>query len=153
MKLLLTAPLLLLIASCSAPRASSTGATAKDEVRADHDRWFDGILNEDVAALETVLSDDMTFHAPHGATGTKAGFLSVLRPGQLEYDSVSVAEPLIRVYGNAAVVTGEVDILYRWENEPCLEWLTYTAVYGRADRGWRMLAWQSTYRPDSPCKG
>jgi ketosteroid isomerase-like protein len=152
----LAACALALSAACASGRAALTppaGASATAHVQAAHAQWFEGILQENVAALDTLLANDMTFHDPGGGQGAKAGYLTVLRSGQLKYDSVSAEPATARLRGSVALVTGRVDIRYRWEESSRLEKLTYTAVYEWSGRGWRLLAWQSTFRPDSPFKG
>jgi hypothetical protein len=99
--------------------------------------------------LDTLLADDMTFHSPYGTAETKAGFLGNLRSGRLKYDSIKDKEPLTRMHGQTAIVTGRVDIQFQWEGRPVLERLYYTAVYGWTSPYWRMLAWQSTIRADA----
>lgn len=113
-----------------------------------HTQWFDALLDEDAEVLDVLLADDMTFHAPGGTAETKALFLEHLRTGRLEYDSIKAETPLIRLHDRTAIVTGKVDILYRWEDQPNLERLYYTAVYGWISPQWRMLAWQSTNRQE-----
>lgn len=123
--------------------------TTADDVGAAHARWWGALLAADEAALATLLADDWTFHNPYGTTGTKAGMLENLRSGRLRYDAVGDAEPLIRLRGQAGVVTGRVDIQLQWEGRPQVEGLYYTAVYGWAAPHWRMLAWQATVRADA----
>jgi hypothetical protein len=147
---------LAVLAACVPARTASTppaGATATAQVQMAHSHWFDGILHENVGALDTLLANDMTFHDPGGGQGAKAGYFAVLRSGQLKYDSVAAEPATVRMRGSVALVTGRVDIRYRWEESSRLEKLTYTAVYEWSGQGWRMLAWQSTFRPDSPFKG
>ena len=123
--------------------------TAADDVRDAHARWWNALLDEDVAVLDTLLADDLTFHGPSGGTTTKAAYLDRLRSGRLAYDSVAAAEPLVRVHGVTAIVTGRADILFQSEGQPRTEGLYYTAVYGWTAPRWRMLAWQSTIRADA----
>jgi ketosteroid isomerase-like protein len=147
---------LAVLCACATSRSTltpPTGATAAAQVQAAHAQWFDGILHENVAALDTLLADDMTFHGPGGGQGVKAAYLASLRSGQLKYDSVAAEPSTVRLRGSAALVTGRVDIRYRWVESSRLEKLTYTAVYEWSGRGWRLVAWQSTFRPDSPFKG
>jgi hypothetical protein len=120
-----------------------------DDVRDAHARWWSALLDEDVAVLDTLLADDLTFHGPSGGTTTKAAYLDRLRSGRLAYDSVAAPEPLVRVHGVTAIVTGRADILFQSEGQPRTEGLYYTAVYGWTAPRWRMLAWQSTIRADA----
>src|SRR5215510_9894050 len=123
--------------------------TAVDDVTVAHARWWDALLREDVAVLDTLLADDLTFHGPSGGVTTKAKYLERLRSGRLAYDSISAAEPLIRVHGATAIVTGRADILLQSEGLPKTEGLYYTAVYAWTAPHWQMLAWQSTIRADA----
>jgi ketosteroid isomerase-like protein len=123
--------------------------TATDDVREAHARWWNALLDEDVATLDALLADDLTFHGPGGSARTKAQYLENLRSGRLAYDSIAADEPLIRMHGAAAIVTGRADILFQSQGQPRTESLYYTAVYGWTAPQWRMLAWQSTIRADA----
>ena len=125
---------------------ASISPTAADDVSVAHARWC---LHEDVAVLDALLVDDLTFHGPSGGVTTKAKYLDALRSGRLAYDSITAEEPLIRVHGATAIVTGRADILLQSEGQPITEGLYYTAVYGWTAPHWRMLAWQSTIRADA----
>ena len=123
--------------------------TAAHDVGVAHARWSDALLHQDVAVLDALLADDMTFHGPSGGVTTKAKYLESLRSGRLAYDSIIAEEPLIRMHGATAIVTGRADILLQSEGRPKTEGLYYTAVYGWTAPHWRMLAWQSTVRTDA----
>jgi ketosteroid isomerase-like protein len=113
-----------------------------------HTSWWDALLASDVVALDRLLADDLTFHSPGGTAETKAAFVENLASGRLSYDSVDGDTALARLHGQTAIITGQVDIQFRWEGQPMLEHLYYTAVYGWTSPYWRMLAWQSTPRAD-----
>ena len=80
---------------------------------------------------------------------TKAKYRESLRSGWPAHDSIIAEQPLIRVHGAIAIVTGRADILLQSEGRPKTEGLYYTAVYGWTAPHWRMLAWQSTVRADA----
>jgi ketosteroid isomerase-like protein len=120
-----------------------------DDVSATHSRWWHALLHADAVALDTLLADNLTFHSPIGTVATKAEFVERVRSGWLEYNSVTADDPLIRLCGDAAIVTGRADIQYRAQGQPRSEGLYYTAVYGWTLPQWRMLAWQSTARADA----
>ena len=125
---------------------ASRSPPAADDVRVTHARWWDALLHAEVATLNTLLADDLTFHSPIGTASTKAEFIERVRSGFLQYDSVTAEEPLIRLHGDAAIVTGRADLQFRAQGQPRSEALYYTAVYGWTAPYWRMLAWQSTTR-------
>ena len=124
-------------------------STAADDVRVAHTRWWDALLQADVVVLESLLANDLTFHSPIGTTSTKAEFVERVRSGFLKYNSVAAEEPLIRLHGDTAIVTGRADIQFRAQGQPRSEGLYYTAVYGWTTPHWRMLAWQSTARAET----
>jgi uncharacterized protein DUF4440 len=80
-------------------------------------------LQADTAALDTLLSDDLTFHSPIGTAATKGDFVDRVRSGWLAYDSVTADDPVIRLRGEAAIVTGRADIHYRAQGQARTEGL------------------------------
>ena len=122
---------------------------AADTARGAHTAWWDALLASDVVALDRLLADDLTFHSPYGTAETKAAFVENLVSGRLSYDAIDGDTALVRVHGHTAIVTGQVDIRFRWGVQPMLEHLFYTAVYGWTSSHWRMLAWQSTPRAEA----
>ncbi len=122
--------------------------TAVDDVGTTHARWWDALVAADVVELDSLLADDLTFHSPYGTISSKAQILENLRVGRLKYDTITDEDPLIRLHGQTAIVTGRVDINFQWESQPIFERLYYTAVYGWTAPHWRMLAYQSTPRTD-----
>ena len=118
-------------------------------VRDTNQRWFDALGADDPIMLEVMLADDWTFYSAYGnAANTKADFVGNVRSGRFTHDFVRIEEPLIRLYGQTAIVTGRAEIQFRWEGEPHLERLYYTAVYGWAAPQWRMLALHTTHRAE-----
>jgi hypothetical protein len=115
-----------------------------------HSHWFGALVDGDTDTLERLLSDDWTFYHPYGGFDSKAGYIESIRSRQLRYYSTKAEEPLIRLHGQTAIVTGQVDVQFSWEGESSLERLYYTAVYGWFSPGWRMLAWHATLRADEP---
>src|SRR5512134_2514541 len=100
--------------------ANKASPAALADAGAAHTRWWDGLLG-DAELLDALLADDWTFYHPYGGFGTKAAFLGSLRSGQRKYDSIKDMEPLFRMHGQTAIVTGRVDIQFQWEDKPELE--------------------------------
>ncbi len=122
---------------------------AADNVRVAHTTWWDALLATDVVALDSLLAADWTFHSPYGTRYTKTTFVETLVSGRLIYESANNDTALVRVHGQTAILTGEVDIQFQWEGESQPERLYYTAVYGWTSPHWRMLAWHATLAPDA----
>ena len=120
--------------------------TASEDVGAAHAGWWEALVAADEAALDTLLPDDWFYYGPGGESTTKAELLEHLRSGQLKYDSITDATPLIRLHGQTAIVTGPVDIAIHWDGQPIHGGLNYTADYGCTVPRWHQLAYQSTMR-------
>ena len=102
------------------------------------------IAHGDVSALDTMTSDDYTFITPRGFLVTKAQVLKALANGEFKYEYRQIYDVKIRVYGDAAVVTGRS--LYAGQNQGKEQGgaFRYTRVYVRQKGRWLAVAWQAT---------
>ncbi len=140
---LIAAVLVPLAGSGQTPAGAPADTAGETDVRAAHARWFAGILG-DRAVLEQVLAPDVTLRFPGGNNMPREGFVGLLRSGELSYLSADHRDTTVRVYGDAAVVTGATTLGYRLGSKTDSERLAYTAVYVRRQGIWVLVAWQST---------
>ena len=63
---------------------------------------------------------------------------------QLRFDAVERLDARVRVYGNAAVVTGQTRMQGRFGEQPFGAHSRYTHVYVRSGGGWRLASAQGT---------
>jgi ketosteroid isomerase-like protein len=68
--------------------------------------WNDATVKKDVVVLGNVLADEYIFTDPEGVMFTKAQELAMLKSGEDVVTSAVSTDMKVRVYGNAAVVTG-----------------------------------------------
>ena len=118
---------------------------AEQAVRQVEDRRIKAMIDDDFATLEAILADDLTYGHSSGVVDTKAAYLEALRSGKTKYQAFDRQQSVVRVYGEAAVVTGTATLSLRGQAAPFT--LRYTVVYVLRDRQWRMVAWQSTRLP------
>ncbi len=97
--------------------------------------------------MSEVLSEDVTLGFVDYVM-PRARLLSLLQSGELVYDTAEHETVGFRIYGNAAVVTGRSNLAYRFKGNEDFECLSYTAVYMSTDGVWKMVAWQSSTRPE-----
>ena len=121
-----------------------TNQQAENEIRQRESRRFEAMVRGDMAALEEILSDDLTYTHASGAHESKTQFLTHLKSSQVKYQSFSPEDMLVRVYGTTGVVTGGayVEVLVRGERNSFR--LRFTDVYVKKDDRWQMVAWQAT---------
>lgn len=133
----------LLAAAAHPARAQSPDEAA---VRAVEDRRIKALVDDDFATLEAIFADDL--HYTHSSTvvDDKASFMAALRTGKTKYETIDREPARVRIYGDTALMTGTAVVGLRGRAEKLS--LRYTLVYVRQGGQWRMVAWQSTRRPD-----
>jgi hypothetical protein len=153
-KLLMIIPLVILLCltfGCQQGEEAAEEATPDkivlSELKDAHSAWFEGLLTEDTTILSEVLSEDVTLGFVDYVM-PRARLLSLLQSGELVYDTAEHETVGFRIYGNAAVVTGRSNLAYRFKGNEDFERLSYTAVYMSTDGVWKMVAWQSSTRPE-----
>ena len=114
-------------------------------VRQVEDRRIKAMIDDDLATLEAILADDLTYGHSSGVVDTKAAYLEALRTGKTKYLTFDRAPSVVRVYGNTAIITGTATLSLRGQTAPFS--LRYTLAYVMREGQWRMVAWQSTRLP------
>lgn len=79
---------------------------AEQEVVRLADAWATAELRGDTALLENILADDFVGIGPLGFLLTKQEWLTRHQSGDLKYESFSLDEVKVRVYNDAAILTG-----------------------------------------------
>jgi ketosteroid isomerase-like protein len=119
---------------------------SQGEIRSHEDRRFQAMVAADVAALEALLGDDLVYTHSSASLDTKASLIEGIRTGRFSYQKIERPREEIRVYGPSAVVTGQARIELGGASPRVLN-LRYTDVWVKRERGWQMVAWQSTPMP------
>lgn len=109
---------------------------------------IDGTVKRDVAALERVYADDLTYTHSSARQDTKASLIESIRSGQTTYHAIDVEERQVRVWDGAAVVTGASRMHVSSRGQESRFRIRFTLVYAKRPAGWQAVAWQSTRLPD-----
>lgn len=87
----------------------SFAASPEDGVREAAAAWRKAVIAKDEAALHRLCAGDLTYTHANGRTQDKAEYIAaVVKTGR--YESFAEEDTKIRVYGNAAILTGYVDV-------------------------------------------
>ena len=139
---ILAAALLLALAG---DRLFAQPPAIEQAVRQVEDRRIKATIDDDLATLEAILADDLTYGHSNGVVDTKASYMETLRSGKTKYQTIERLPSVVRVYGNTAIITGTATVGLRGQAAPFT--LRYTLAYVMRDGQWRMVAWQSTRLP------
>ena len=124
--------------------SSRSGAAAQEEIKKIELERNQALLKHDTATLDRMTSDDYTFINQRGELRTKSEILAGFKSGTFNYDAREISDLQVRVYGDAAVVTGralqkgvENSKDYSGENR-------FTRVYMKQNGHWVSVALQVT---------
>ena len=78
----------------------------QDELVKLENEFARAVARNDADALAGILADDWIIVDPDGSMIDKARFLGVIKSGVLSHESMESTDLRVRLYGNAAVVTG-----------------------------------------------
>lgn len=100
-------------------------------------------IEEDIDALATYLSDDLTYSHNTGWIETKAEYLATVESKTLDYVSAVPRDVEVRIYGDIAVLTGLADMTGLIRGEPVELTIRFLEVSRRTGESWQLTAWQS----------
>ena len=124
--------------------ALSADDKSKEEIRALETARNEAIVHGDAAALERMTSDDYTFITLRGELRTKAEIVKGFSTGAFKYASREISDLNIRVYGDAAVVTGQSSQKGAENGKDYSGDYRFTRVYVRQNGRWLTVALQTT---------
>jgi len=124
--------------------AASSSDKSKDEISALETARNEAIVHGDAAALERMTSDDYTFITLRGELRTKAEIVKGFSTGAFKYASREISDLNIRVYRDAAVVTGRASQKGAENGKDYSGDYRFTRVYVRQNGRWLTVALQTT---------
>jgi hypothetical protein len=107
---------------------------------------------QDMATLDAVLADDLSYTHSSGHSDTKTSFMSLVsNPGAHgRYKSVEYTHAEVVPLGDTAIVRGRAQItLEGYQGAPDRSYpVLFLDVYERRSGRWRLVAWQATRAKD-----
>jgi ketosteroid isomerase-like protein len=142
-------------ATIASATAQPLACSAARQVLAAEKARTTALDHSDIAALQHIMADDVTYVHASGKVDTKASYLTAIRSGQLHYISWQPKDLHVRILGggDTAVLTGEYRVRVtdsRVQKAPFDVSLIVLSVYERRHGTWQQVAWQSTRTPAAP---
>jgi len=106
------------------------------------DAWATAELRGDTTFLESTLADDFIGIGPLGFMLTKQEWLARHQSGDLKYESFNLDEVKVRVYNDAAVLTGRQDQSAAYRGNSIKAQLRTTLVFVQQQGQWRLASLQ-----------
>jgi len=106
------------------------------------DAWATAELRGDTAFLERTLTDDFIGIGPLGFMLTKQEWLARHRSGDLKYELLNLDEVKVRVYNDAAILTGRQVQHAAYRGNPILGQFRITLVFVQQQGQWRLASLQ-----------
>jgi len=102
-------------------------------------------LKNDIAANDRLLADNWMNINPDGSITTKAKLMELLKDGSFKIMSIDNDEVMIRVYRDAAVVTGRSTTKRAGQgSEVVARQVRFTRVYAKSKGQWRVVSAHNT---------
>ncbi|HVF29181.1 MAG TPA: nuclear transport factor 2 family protein [Pyrinomonadaceae bacterium] len=120
--------------------SASQNSKAEQEIMKANKEYDEAILRQDAAVFDRLMADDFFYTTSDGEVVTKAQELTNAKSGETKYESAQSHDVRMRVYGDAAVVTG------RWKSKGVRrgkefdENERYTTVYAKRGGSWQLVA-------------
>lgn len=127
--------------------AATPDAKTEKEVLAAMDAYKQAMMKKDAAALTKILSDDLVYTHSSNQHQDKAAVLASLQANTV-VEAIDFKSLKVNVYGNTAVVKGDVDFRNNAAGVVTVSHLNVLHVLVKGPQGWQLVARQATRYPD-----
>jgi len=119
-------------------------AETPEQIQALDREWAQACVQADIAKLEQILSDDLTYTHSSGQTQTKAEFIATVREGKTRYRSIEFQQSSVRIYGNSAVTNNEVRVNLTIDGKDVSVHPRFLHIWVKHNDRWQLVAHQGT---------
>jgi hypothetical protein len=135
--------------ACVTAVSAQMGKAEQQVLEAEKGR-FAAMVKGDRAALEKLLSDDLTYTHSTALLETKEQFIKSVTSGSIDYVSIVPSEPdwKVRINGTTAVVNGVAAVNVVDNGNDRKIRIRFTTAHANRGGAWQLLAWQSTVIPE-----
>jgi ketosteroid isomerase-like protein len=104
----------------------------------------EAVVKGDTKALDSILADDWVGINPRGDVESKAQQAKTLKDGSVDFEAIDPEEVKVRVYGDAAVVTGRYHVKLTSNGQKIDDLVRTTEVFVKQGGKWRCVSTQVT---------
>jgi len=116
-------------------------------VLAAEERRYRAMVDADLATLDELCADELSYAHSSGARDTKGEYLGKVRSGYYVYAHVDHPVERVEVLGDTAIVVGRMTADLTVQGTPKTIDNLALAVWARAGGSWRLLAYAPTQLP------
>ena len=109
--------------------------------------WGRALAANDVAALDTLMTDNLRYTHANSLVETKREFLDKIRSGERRYLSLEFFDLEVCIAGAAAIVNGCWRVVVRIKDHDIEARVRYTHIYLNENDAWRLLAHHASHIP------
>ena len=120
---------------------------AQDEVSKLEERRCAAMTASDLATLESLLADTLTYTHSSAVVDDKASYVESIRSGRVQYLKVERFDTHSQVYGDTVITTGRARIDVKVSDIERNLNMRYANVWIKTPQGWQFALWQSTPIP------
>ena len=120
---------------------------AQDEVSKLEERRCAAMTGSDLATLENLLADTLTYTHSSAVVDDKTSYIESIRSGRVKYLKVERFDTLSQVYGDTVITTGRARIDVKVSDIERNLNMRYANVWIKTPKGWQFALWQSTPIP------
>ena len=139
---------ILLLAAATALTAATPDAKTEKEIMATMQAYRQALIHKDSAALSKVLSDDLVYTHSSNLHQDKAALIESLKGNSVTED-IDFKNLKVQLYGNTAVVVGDVDFHMNTAGVQSVNHLNVLHVLVKGPQGWQLAARQAVKYPDA----
>jgi ketosteroid isomerase-like protein len=107
--------------------------------------WNEAHLHGDSTALDKLWAEDLFVTVPDMPVMNKEESLAIWKSGKMKFDIYKTSDIRIRVYGDSAVVTGQLVRIRDANNKEFEDDWRFTKVYVRRQGKWLVVVWHGSH--------
>jgi ketosteroid isomerase-like protein len=142
-RIVFTVGLVSLVSAVAILAQTQTESVEQELIRLEKE-WADAWLKSDVAFFDRIMADDYTWTSPWGDVSTKADNFALVKSGEDVITSWVLADMKVRVYGDAAVVSGRDTIKETYKGKDVSSQNRWTHTWVKRAERWQCVAAHSS---------